>query len=617
MENKHKLKKELSLIEIFSIASGTMISSGIFILPGLAFNITGPSVFVSYILAGILALTGTLSIVELSTAMPKAGGDYYFITRSLGPLVGTISGFLSWFALSLKSSFAIFGIALFFQQFAGFNFITSALVTTLFFIVLNIAGVKIAGQFEVYFVVALILIMVIYIVVGLPEVNISNFMPFTKKKGIIGIFSVAGFVFVSFGGLLKVSSMSEEVKNPKKDIPLGLIASILSIIILYSLLLIVTVGVSANKGLASSNSPIADAAKIFMGQPGFIALLIAGMFAFVTTANAGIMSASRYPMALSRDKLLPGFISHVNKRLNTPIFSIIITGLFITASLFMPLDFLVKAASAVILMTYILANISVIILRESKIQNYKPSFKSPLYPWIHIIGIIFFIILLIDIQGKAKILSLIGVGLGAILYFLYGRKKSMKEFALLHLIARITDNEIKHNELENELREVLHQRDDVTHDEIDTIIKNAKYLNIEKKMDVKEFFKKVSQILSSDLDMTEKTIYNLLLKRENESSTVITDYVAIPHIIIKGENTFKLLVVRAVKGIKFSETTKNIKSIFILMGTKDNRNFHLKALAAIAQIIQGKDFEKNWMKAKTENHLKDLLLLSERRRYKN
>jgi amino acid transporter len=88
-----------------------MISSGIFILPGLAFSYAGPAVFISYFLAGVLALVGVLSVIELSTAMPKAGGDYYFVTRSLGPLVGTVSGIMSWFALSLKTAFAVFGIA--------------------------------------------------------------------------------------------------------------------------------------------------------------------------------------------------------------------------------------------------------------------------------------------------------------------------------------------------------------------------------------------------------------------------------------------------------------------------------------------------------------------------
>ena len=94
-----RLEKQLSALDVFCIAAGAMISSGIFILPGLAFAHAGPSIVIAYSLAGILALVGVLSVVELSTAMPKAGGDYYFVTRSLGPVIGTVSGLLSWFAL--------------------------------------------------------------------------------------------------------------------------------------------------------------------------------------------------------------------------------------------------------------------------------------------------------------------------------------------------------------------------------------------------------------------------------------------------------------------------------------------------------------------------------------
>ena len=107
------LKRELKLLEVFCIASGAMISSGIFILPGLAFAKAGPGVVASYLLAGLLAIPGMLCVAELATAMPKAGGDYFFITRSFGPAVGTVSGILSWFSLSLKSAFALLGMAAF------------------------------------------------------------------------------------------------------------------------------------------------------------------------------------------------------------------------------------------------------------------------------------------------------------------------------------------------------------------------------------------------------------------------------------------------------------------------------------------------------------------------
>lgn len=107
-----KLKKELNLLDVFCIASGAMISSGLFILPGLAHAQAGPAVVVSYLLAGLLAMTGVLSIAELATAMPKAGGDYFFITRGMGPAAGTVAGLLSWLSLSLKSSFALVGAAI-------------------------------------------------------------------------------------------------------------------------------------------------------------------------------------------------------------------------------------------------------------------------------------------------------------------------------------------------------------------------------------------------------------------------------------------------------------------------------------------------------------------------
>ena len=101
-----QLKKGLGLIHVFCIASGAMISSGLFILPGLAHAQAGPAVVVSYFLAGLLASIGVLSIAELATAMPKAGGDYFFISRGMGAGVGTVAGLLSWFSLSLKSAFA-------------------------------------------------------------------------------------------------------------------------------------------------------------------------------------------------------------------------------------------------------------------------------------------------------------------------------------------------------------------------------------------------------------------------------------------------------------------------------------------------------------------------------
>ncbi|MCD4651444.1 MAG: amino acid permease, partial [Candidatus Cloacimonetes bacterium] len=327
-----KLKKGLNFYDVFSIATGSMISSGIFILPGLAFARTGPAVFISYFLAGVLALIGVFSIIELSTAMPKAGGDYFYINRSFGPLIGTISGFFSWFALSLKSAFAIFGISEIVFLVTGFPVFITSILVCVFFVLLNLIGVKEAAKFQVSLVSGLLFLMVIYIIFGFTKIDTSHFSPFIPE-GMSSVFASAGFIFISFGGLLKVASISEEVKNPKKNIPLGMIVSVITVTIIYTLILIVTVGILPAHKLTNSITPIADAAKNIAGTPGFIILSIAALIAFITTANAGIMAASRYPLALSRDNLLPEAMGKVSKKFKTPATSIIITGLFIVLAL--------------------------------------------------------------------------------------------------------------------------------------------------------------------------------------------------------------------------------------------------------------------------------------------
>ena len=609
-----KLKKELNFFDVFSIATGAMISSGIFILPGLAFARTGPSVFISYFLAGILALIGIFSIIELSTAMPKAGGDYYFINRSLGPFIGTISGFLSWFALSLKSAFAIFGISEIIYITTGFPTLTSSIIVCVFFVLLNIIGVKEAAKFQVSLVSGLLILMVLYIIFGFSKIDTSYYYPFTPK-GINPIFATAGFIFISFGGLLKVASVSEEIKNPKKNIPLGMIFSVVTVTLIYTLILIVTVGVLPAKDFSGSLTPIADAARIITGTPGFIIISIAALLAFITTANAGIMSASRYPLALSRDNLLPNAISKVNKRFKTPVLSICITGLFILLALQLPLEMLVKAASVVILTSYVLTNLAVIILRESKLKNYRPSFKTPFYPWLQIFGIIIFSFFIIDLGLEAIEITTAFLLISISIYLFYGRKKSAGEYALLHLLKRITDKKLTDHILESEFRDIIIERDNIKHDKFDNLVKTATILDLEGPMEREHLFKIISKNISDAIEMKEEEVFTLLQKRQADCNTAISPFIAIPHIIIEGSGHFFLMLIRCKEGIKFTPEEDSVKAIFVFVGTKEDRAFHLKTLAAISTLVQPDDFEEKWLNAENTHYLRDMVLLSERMRF--
>ena len=157
--NHKKLKKELGLWDVYAIATGAMFSSGFFLLPGLAAGETGPSVFLAYLVSGLIVLPTMLSMAELATALPKAGGTYYIIDRSLGPIWGTIGGYGSWLALVLKSAFALIGMGAYISIFVDLPITPVAVLLTVVFAALNVVGAKETTTLQKILVAALISIM--------------------------------------------------------------------------------------------------------------------------------------------------------------------------------------------------------------------------------------------------------------------------------------------------------------------------------------------------------------------------------------------------------------------------------------------------------------------------
>ncbi|MBU8923004.1 MAG: amino acid permease [Bacteroidales bacterium] len=608
-----RLKRELGLLDVYCLASGAMISSGLFILPGLAFARTGPSVMISYLLAGLIAIAGVFSQSEIVSAMPKAGGTYFYVKRALGPAVGTVEGLLTWFSLSLKSVFALIGMAAFMSIFVDIDARLTALALCGVFTAINLIGTKEASRIQRVLVFFLISALLYYVVRGASSISVTRLEPFTPN-GWGATVSTAGFIFVSFGGLLKVASMAEEVKDPGRVIPLGMILSLVTVTALYFLVVLVTTGVLDAGALSTSLTPISDGAFAFMGTPGRMILGGAAILAFISTANAGIMAASRYPMALSRDGLLPVKISALGKRFRTPYVSIGITVVMMVFFIFLKLEVFVKAASAVLILTYLMSCLSLIILRESRLQNYKPVFKSPLYPWIQIAGIIGFSVMLVGMGMPALVSGLAIVVVGLFVYWFYGRIRAGREFALLHLIERITPLELSSRTLETELKEIIRERDDIVKDRLDHVIERAVVLDIEDHIDASTFFGMVADEMAGRIGIDREIFVRLMHEREKESSTVLTSNLAIPHIIIPGESKFEILLARCRGGVEFSPSATDIHSIFVLTGTRDERNFHLRALAGIAQIVHESDFDKNWMRAKSIEDLRDIVLLGERKR---
>lgn len=609
-----ELNKELGLLEVFCIASGAMISSGLFILPGIAFGYGGPSIVLSYFLAGLLAITGMLAIAEMATAMPKAGGEYFFITRGMGPAAGTISGLLSWFSLSLKSAFALIGMAAFTVIIIpNIDIRIIAVALCLIFMWINIVGVKESARFQVLLVMTLLSLMILYLVVGFPKVNIDHFQPFISH-GSRSVFSAAGLVFTAYGGLLYIGSVAEEVKNPNKVIPLALILSLLVVSILYTLMVFVTVGVLPAGELSGNLRPISDGARAVMGNWGYIVLSIAAILAFVSTANGGLLTASRYPLSLGRDGLMPTFFSKVSAKRKTPVISIVITTAFLILFLMLDLEVLVRAVSTTVILTNILSCVALIVIRESKLQNYRPVFKCPLYPVTPIVGIIGFLLLLFGMGLPSLLVSLIMIFVGLFIYLFYGRIRSDCEYALLYLIERMTSKELTSYTLETELKEIIHDRDNIQHDHFDEVIKKSHIIDIDEPVMMEELFHIAAEEIQKDLHLSAEQVYDSLMKREKETTTVLNEHLAVPHIVVPGEGTFTILVARCRKGIKFSEKHNKIKTVFVIAGSKDQRTFHLRALAAIAQIIHDPNFMPKWMSANSIEALRDSVLLANRNR---
>lgn len=617
-----KLKKELGLLSVFSIAAGAMISSGLFILPGLAYFKSGPAIVVAYVLAGLLVIPSVFSQAELSTAMPKSGGAYFFIFRSLGANLGTLAGFSSWFSLALKSAFALVGIGAFASLIMPeITIIQIKLIAAgfcIFFTLVNIFGTKHAGRMQILMVLFLFTILLFYIIVGIPKIDNSNFDVFMKGN-LRTLFMTAGMIFVSFGGLTKIASVAEEIKNPSKNIPLGMFAAFLAVTILYFLVVFVTVGVLGDGLLKSAQydytlTPISDGAGIIIGNIGTIILAIAALLAFFSTANAGLLAASRNPLAMSKDQLLPKFFSKINKKFNTPINSLLFTSAFMILVIFLPLETLVKTASTMMLLLFLFVNVSVIIMRESGIQNYRPKFTSPLYPWLQIFAIVVYGFIIVEMGKIPLLITGIFIAVSTIWFFFYGRIRTNRESALVQLVNRIKDKDLDTTSLENELKEIIRERDNIQKDRFDQLIENAIVVDIKKSMNKKEFFHLVAEKLCDNIAQSCENFYKSLLQREEESSTVLSENLAIPHIIVEGEKKFSILMARCKDGIHFSNDAPKVQVVFVIVGTKDERNFHLQALAAIAQIVQNYNFEKKWEKAKNIEALRDIVLLGDRRR---
>jgi len=608
------LKKGLTLVDVFCLATGAMISSGLFILPGLAFSKAGPAVIVSYVFAGFLCIPAMLSKAELITAMPKAGGDYFYIMRGFGPLLGTLAGFSAWLSLSLKGAFALIGMGAYLRIVTDIPLAVIAILCCLFFLFLNLVGIREAGRCQTILVFSLLAILSGYIVWGIRIFDSSNLSPFLVE-GTGSVLATASFVFVSYGGLTKVAALAEETQNPGRNLPLGMAVSLIVTTLLYALVILVTIGISDPGPLKTTLTPISDGAAVLGGNSARIIVSIAAFLAFMSTANSAIMAASRYPLGMGRDRLLPRAFQNVSSQFKTPYVSILFTGLFIILAIFfLKLELLIKVASSILILLFIFANLALVLFRESHISSYRPRFRSPFYPYIQILGIFGGGFLLIEMGTAVIFLTSMFLLLCFIWYRLYAQEQASRDSALIHLLDRLVsgNKELASDGLLIELRNIVIERDEIVRDTFQGLVEEADVLDIDVPLKMEDFFEDISARLAKQLNMGEDELLRRFMDREKAGTTIIAKGLAIPHIVVEGRYGVKMLLARAKGGVVFPGD-EVVHTIFVLIGPMGERLLHLKTLAAIVQIAQNPEFNDRWFKALSDEDLRNAVLLTRKK----
>lgn len=600
-----KLKKNLGFFDVVAFGIGPMLSSGIFLLPGLVFAKVGPSAILAYVVAALLIIPSLLSKAELATAMPKAGGAYYFLDRSMGPLVGTISGFGTWMSLAFKSAFDLIGLGAYLVLFIDLPIKPVAAALCVVFAGLSISGVKNVGRFQGIFVSLLLGLLTYFIAKGFFFVEPAHFKPFfvDAKESFLG---AVGLVYVSFAGLTKIASVAEEVEDLDRNIPYGMMTALAVTIVIYVLGMIVMIGVDPGPEFAHSLTPVVDAAQKFMGPTGRILMTAAAIFAFVASANAGITAASRYPLAMSRDNLLNDYWKKIGK-FSTPTRSILLTmGLMITFILLLSPVGIAKLGSAFKLLIFGMLNLAVIVMRESRITAYDPGFKTKLYPWVQIIGILTPVVLIPELGILPMILSAGVVISGALWYYLYAKNRVDRSAAMYQVFERVGAQATP--QLHEELRDIIREKGARREDTFDQCILRAEVVSHQKGQSYQEVLKKAASIISDRLELSTDEVY-----RELSGITDISlgNHLALPHAKIEEADHPELVIIHSRDGVALEQSEEKIYAILVIVSPSGRPRQHLRFLAELANRAEEIDFSGPWRDLIDADTIRQTFILSE------
>ncbi|MEW6696713.1 MAG: amino acid permease [Bacillota bacterium] len=440
---KQQLNRVLGPLDLTMLGIGAIIGTGIFVLTGVAAaEHAGPALVLSFIVAGLACVFAALCYAEFASTVPIAGSVYSYSYFTLGEFVAWLIGWDLILEYGLAVSAVGTGWSGYFQNLlSGFGVTLPVALTAApgsapgtmfnlpaFLIILLITwllskGVRESAKINNIMVVIKVAVVLIFIAVGIWYVKPANWTPF-MPFGFSGVMTGAATIFFAYLGFDAVSTAAEEVKNPKKDLPIGIIASLAVCTALYIVVSAILTGIVPYSQLNVA-APVAFAMS-FIGQDWFAGLISLGAITGMTTVLLVMLYGQvRLFFAMSRDGLIPGMFSKVHPKYKTPYTSTWITGIacaFIAA--LVPLGTLAHLVNIGTLTAFVLVSVAVLILRKTH-PNVPRAFSCPAVPLVPVLAIVFCGYLMISLPLMTWKMFVAWLAIGVVVYAVYGRKHSL------------------------------------------------------------------------------------------------------------------------------------------------------------------------------------------------
>lgn len=393
-----ELKRALGLTECIFFGVGSILGAGIYTLIGKVAGVSGNFIWLSFLIASVTALFTAFSYAELSAAFPKAGGEYMYAKQAFGKNTGIFLGMIISLNGIISGATVAIGFAGYLTSLIEINLLIGALgIITLIFVI-NCSGIRQSSTMNIIFTIIETggLLFVIY--ATFPFLGKVNYLEL-PQKGYSGILAASALAFFAYIGFEEIVKLAEETKNPEKNIPAALFSASIIVIIIYSLVAIGAVSAIPYAELGKSESPLADVINKQYGKTGIAVISIIALFATSNTILSNMLGSSRVLLTMAKQIKLLKPLSYVSKKRKTPLSSLILIFLIMGGFAFIGnIEIIARIAIVFIFITFIIVNLSVIVLRIRE-KNRKRPYRIPIniqnIPILSVLGVIMTIILLI------------------------------------------------------------------------------------------------------------------------------------------------------------------------------------------------------------------------------